>query len=61
MEDKDPGVPQSLGSQRVGHNLVTEQQQQQHRYLKGCWECPNLPRPHFENHAAKAQSTWNLP
>ena len=36
VEDKDPGVPQSLGSQRVGHNLVTEQQQQQHRYLKGC-------------------------
>ena len=35
VEDKDPGVPQSMGSQRAGHNLVTEQQQQ-HRYLKRC-------------------------
>ena len=23
-----PGMPQSMGSQRVGHNLATEQQQQ---------------------------------
>ena len=27
MKDREPGVLQSIGSQRVGHNLVTEQQQ----------------------------------
>ena len=26
--DREPGVFQSMGSQRVGHNLVTEQKQQ---------------------------------
>ena len=26
--DKKPGVLQSMGSQRVGHDLATEQQQQ---------------------------------
>ena len=28
MEDEEPGVLQSMGSQRVGHNLATEQQHQ---------------------------------
>ena len=27
MKDREPGVLQSIGSQRVGHDLVTEQQQ----------------------------------
>ena len=27
---EEPGGLQSMGSQRVGHNLVTEQQQEQH-------------------------------
>ena len=27
MKDREPGVLQSIGSQRVGHNLVIEQQQ----------------------------------
>jgi len=26
MEDREPGVLQSMEPQRVGHNLVTEQQ-----------------------------------
>ena len=26
MEDRKPGMLQSMGSQRVGHDLVTEQQ-----------------------------------
>ena len=26
VKDREPGVLQSMGSQRVGHNLVTEQQ-----------------------------------
>ena len=26
MKDRKPGVLQSMGSQRVGHNLATEQQ-----------------------------------
>ena len=25
VKDREPGVLQSMGSQRVGHNLVTEQ------------------------------------
>ena len=29
VKDREPGVLQSMGSQRVRHNLVTEQQQQQ--------------------------------
>ena len=33
MKDREPGVLQSLGSQRVRHNLVTEQQQ--HSELSG--------------------------
>ena len=28
VEDREPGVLQSMGSQRVKHYLVTEQQQQ---------------------------------
>ena len=35
---EEPGVPQSMGSQRVGYNLVIEQQQ------KGVKECLNFPR-----------------
>ena len=27
VEDKEPGVLQLMGSQRVGHDLATEQQQ----------------------------------
>ena len=27
MKDREPGVLQSIGSQRVGHDLVIEQQQ----------------------------------
>ena len=26
VEDREPGVLQSMGSQRVGHDLATEQQ-----------------------------------
>ena len=26
MKDEEPGILQSMGSQRVGHHLVTEQQ-----------------------------------
>ena len=33
MKDREPGVLQSLGSQRVRYNLVTEQQQ--HSELSG--------------------------
>ena len=29
-----PGVLQSMGSQRVGHDLVTEQQNAYHGYMK---------------------------
>ena len=29
---EEPGLLQSLGSQRVGHDLVSKQQQQQHPY-----------------------------
>ena len=29
VEDGEPGMLQSTGSQKVGHNLLTEQQQQQ--------------------------------
>ena len=29
---EETGSLQSMGSQRVGHNLITEQQQQQHRF-----------------------------
>ena len=32
MSDREPGMLQSTGSQRVGHNLVTEQQQQNHTW-----------------------------
>ena len=28
MKNREPGVLQAMGSQRVGHNLATEQQQQ---------------------------------
>ena len=28
VKDREPGVPQSMGSQRVRHDLVPEQQQQ---------------------------------
>ena len=31
VDKKEPGVLQSVGSQRVRHDLVTEQQQQQHK------------------------------
>ena len=41
-----PGRLQSMGSQRVGHNLVTKQQQQQMLISKG--KNPLLPnRPGF--------------
>ena len=30
VKDREPGVPQSMGSQRVRHDLVPEQQQQMH-------------------------------
>ena len=30
VRDGEPGELQSMGSQRVGHNLVTEQEQQKH-------------------------------
>ena len=29
LKDRDPGVLQSIGSQRIRHNSATEQQQQQ--------------------------------
>ena len=32
MRDREPGMLQSIGSQRVRHNLVTEQQQHTHQY-----------------------------
>ena len=32
LEDREPGVLQSVGLQRVGHNLVTEKQQQINEY-----------------------------
>ena len=32
VEDGEPGVLQSVGLQRVGHNLVTEKQQQINEY-----------------------------
>ena len=32
VEDREPGVLQSVGLQRVGHNLVTEKQQQINEY-----------------------------
>ena len=34
-----PGMPQSLGLQRVGHDLATEQQQQINRYVIGVMVC----------------------
>ena len=34
---KKPGRLQSLGLQRVGHNLATEQQQQQKLYAESCY------------------------
>ena len=46
-ETGEPGVLQSMGSQRVGHDLVTEQQQNlmylKHTYVHLCI------RPHTEN------------
>ena len=30
VKDREPGVPQPMGSQRVRHDLVSEQQQQMH-------------------------------
>ena len=32
---EEPGSLQSMGSKRVGHNLVTKQQQQQQQHLSG--------------------------
>ena len=32
VEDGEPGMLQSVGLQRVGHNLVTEKQQQINEY-----------------------------
>ena len=32
--DKKPGVLQSMGSQRVGHDLATEQQQQRETWYQ---------------------------
>ena len=51
---EEPGVPQSMGSQRVGYNLVNEQQQ------KGTKEHLNFPRtkamaPHSSTLA------WKIP
>ena len=34
VEDREPGVLQFMGSQRVGHNWATEQQQQSHNKVK---------------------------
>ena len=34
-----PDMLQSMGSQRVGHNLLTEQQQQQHNFVKDEMPC----------------------
>ena len=42
---EEPGVPQSMGSQRVGYNLVTEQQQ------KGTKEHLNFPRTYVATHS----------
>jgi len=36
VRDRKPGMLQSIGLQRVGHNLVTKQQQQK---LKKNYEC----------------------
>ena len=33
VKDREPGVLQSIGSQGVGHNLTTEQQQTPHSVL----------------------------
>ena len=34
-----PDMLQSMGSQRVGHNLLTEQQQQKHNFVKDEMPC----------------------
>ena len=36
VRDGEPGELQSMGSQRVGHNLVTEEQQQKHKVTILC-------------------------
>ena len=35
VEDREPGVLQSMGSQRVRHDLATEQQQQKKTVVRG--------------------------
>ena len=35
VKDGEPGVLQSMGSQRVGYDLATEQQ---HRVTQLCWD-----------------------
>ena len=39
VKDGEPGMMQSMGSQKVGNNLGTEQPQTQ----AGRWELPGLP------------------
>ena len=36
VRDGEPGELQSMGLQKVGHNLVTEQQQQKHKVTTLC-------------------------
>ena len=47
-----PGVQQYMGSQRVGHDCATEQQQQRHFFFK------NIPK-HREN-ARRQDATVNV-
>ena len=52
VKDGEPGMLQSMGSQRVGHDLATEQQQQ-HQFntfrslVEAEQSCPALPRPNL--------------
>ena len=43
VRDRRPGVLQSMGSQRVGHDLETKQQQQQHNAYSFICLCDYLP------------------
>ena len=55
MKDREPGVLQSRGSQRVGHNFVTEQQHLLELTSKRC----SFHNRGLECKSRKSRDTWN--
>ena len=58
VRDRKPGMLQSIGLQRVGHNLVTKQQQQK---LKKNYECKAVgQQQHFYYNSICSITSSNL-